>query len=165
MRKNIQRMLATGIFICLLPLSASLSLCSCSGDDDNGDKVYTHTTTPEKEAHGTYTGTYVRLQANSSTAVPEEGIGTLVITPSETAYVANIRFECEALGISAGTPVNITFANDGFIFSNVDSSNPLGSPVSGRIMAGNQAESSFQLKIRQGRSTKTFDITFAGKTE
>lgn len=145
--------------LALMTLGCSLTACS---SDDNEDPVYNHTQTPEQAAQGTYSGQFIRLQANSSTAVPEYGEGTLVIIPSDTAYVAHVRFECAELAISAETPVNITYANDGFMFSNDLSTNPLGSPISGHINAVGTAESGFQLKIRQGRSTKTFDISFSG---
>ena len=154
MKKTIYSIIALLAFTCCL--------ASCSSDD-NGDRAYTHTQTPELEAQGTYVGHFVRLQANSSMAVHEEGEGTLTITATDTAYVAYMRFESAALGISTGTTVNISFFNDGYVFSNNLESNPLGSPISGRISGNSLAETAFQLKIRQGRSTKTYNISFSGR--
>lgn len=132
---------------------------SCGSDDD---VAYNHVQTPEKEAHGIYTGMFTRLQANSATAVPEEGEGTLVISATDTAYVSKVVFTCPSLSISATTVVNITYANDGFVFSNHSTGNPLGATIMGSITEAGGVVSDFQLKIRQGRSTKTFNINFAG---
>ncbi len=154
----------TFIYSILTMVVVCCSFSACSSDDD-ADRTYTHTTTPEQEAQGVYRGTFTRAQANVSDAVREEGDGTLTISPTDTAYVAHVRFECTALGIAAETKVNITFANDGFLFSNDLASNTLGSPITGRISTDHDARSDFQLKIRQGRSTKTFDIVFSGKAE
>lgn len=150
----------------LFSLLAVLALTACgsksSEEDENIDGPLT--STPEIEAQGSYIGTFTRILANSATAEPETAEGWLTITASDTAYVAHVRFECQPLGVDAGTVVNISFAGKGFVFYNDLASNTLGSPISGRISEDKLTEANFQLKIRQGRSTKTFDINFSGKS-
>lgn len=147
----------------LFPLLAILALTAC-GNKENEEEYtdYPPTSTPEIEAQGSYVGTFTRILVNSATAEPESAEGQLIITASDTAYVAHAQFECEPLGISAGTVVNISFAGKGFVFYNDLPGNTLGSPISGRISEDRLTQASFQLKIRQGRSTKTFDISFSG---
>lgn len=148
----------------LFSVLAVLALTACgskpSEEEENVDNTIS---TPEIEAQGSYVGTFTRILANSSTAEPETAEGLLTITASDTAYVAHVNFDCAPLGINAGTIVNISFAGKGFVFYNDLPTNTLGSPISGRISEDKLTEVDFQLKIRQGRSTKTFDINFSGK--
>lgn len=151
-----------GAAMCIITISFCAVFTACSSNDE--DPTYAHSETPEKEAAGTYTGTFTRLQVNSSTAEPETGEGTMIITPSENVNVAIMQFTCESLNITtANIPVNITFDNAGILFSNHSVSNPLGAPITGRISSEKGVNTNFQLKIRIGRSTKTYNVGFTGK--
>lgn len=134
---------------------------SCSNDD--GDPTYSHYQVPSKEIEGTYSGTFTRIQYNSPSAVPESGEGIMVITSTESSNRADVQFTCEPLNIATVTiPVNVTFENDGILYYNHSTSNPLGAVVTGHISGDQKTMSKFQVKIRVGRSTKTYDVSFSG---
>ena len=150
---SIKYWLLAGIICC--------GFVACNDDDD--DPTYSHSQAAEVEAAGTYAGTFTRIRASSATAVEESAEGTLVIADS-VSHVVNLTFTCDELGIAtAKIPVNISFANAGCQFSNFSTNNPTGAPITGRIGSDKELETSFQLKIRKGFSTTTYDITFSGK--
>ena len=150
---SIKYWLLAGIICC--------GFVACNDDDD--DPTYSHSQAAEVEAAGTYAGTFTRIRANSSTAVEESAEGTLVIADS-VSHVVNLTFTCDELGIAtAKIPVNISFANAGCQFSNFSTNNPTGAPITGHISGEHELETSFQLIIRSGRTSPTFDITFTGK--
>lgn len=153
---NIRFWLLAGI----VGLGSCLAFSAC---DDDDDPTYAHAQAAEVEAAGTYVGTFTRIRANSATAVEEYGEGTLVIADS-TAHVVKLTFTCADLNIAtASIPVNISFANAGYQFSNYGTSNPTGAPIIGNISGEHELETSFQLKIRKGFNTTTYDISFTGK--
>lgn len=149
------------IFLLIVIIAASCVTMSCSNDDDS--LSYSRSQTPSQEIEGTYSGTFTRVLYNSPSAVPESGEGKLVITSTESSNRANVQFTCEPLNIATATiPVNVTFENDGLLFYNHSTSNLLGSVITGRIDGSKKTISKFQVKIRIGRSTKTYDVFFSG---
>ncbi|MGN0220760.1 MAG: hypothetical protein ACI4BA_01355 [Prevotella sp.] len=149
------------IFLVLATLAICYGLTSCS--DDDADFCYNHTLSPEEEAEGIYSGEICRVQANSSSAVEEKSEGTMTVVKSEQKNVAFLKFSCTELGISTvDIPVNIAYENDGILFSNHIVENPLGSIITGRIDANKKVTTNFQLKIRSGRVTKVYNISFTG---
>lgn len=140
----------------LVMAAVCTGFAACSSDD--GDVNYKHSQTPETEAQGTYWGTFTRLQSNDPNATPESGEGTLVIMGTDTAYLAHVQTSCESLNINVEKSVNISYANAGFILSTIESD----SQMRGSIEEDGQISMKFNLKIRVGRSTRPYAITFVG---
>ena len=144
------------IFSMIAMLAVCAGFTACGSDDD--DPQYSHSQSPSVEMQGVYTGTFTRVQSNDPNAQPESAEGTMAIIPGENGYVAYVTFECSDLDISAQKLVNITFANDGALFSN----NKDESAILGNIYGSGQTEVSFALKIRKGWNTRPYAVTFSG---
>lgn len=144
------------IFSMIAMLAVCAGFTACGSDDD--DPQYSHSQSPSVEMQGVYTGTFTRIQSNDPNAQPESAEGTMVIISGENGYVANAQFLSTDLNISTVIPVNISFANDGAVFSNHKDE----STIVGSVNGAGQAAVSFAIKIRVGRSTKPYAVTFSG---
>ncbi|MBQ6062209.1 MAG: hypothetical protein IJK42_05185 [Prevotella sp.] len=143
---------------CLMMMGLALNSCN---DDENGeDAPYSFSQTPERDAQGTYIGTFTRTQVGTTEG--ESGEGTLTITPTDTAYVAVLKFESESLNLSTHVRVNIAHSNGGYVFSNHVTDNNIQSKIGGHINEARVVNTTFQLRQRQGRSTKVYNYSFEG---
>jgi hypothetical protein len=147
------------IYLFIAVTVASFTFASCGSDDD--DNAATFATTPEKDAQGTYTGTYYRVQVGTTDTTAAEG--TLAITPTDTAYIADVSLVCATFSVNSSVVTNISHANDGFVFSNHLSTNTIKSEIVGRIDNEKNVETHFSLSQRSGRRTVTFNYIFIGK--
>ncbi len=145
-------------------MMAALAFCftavSCSDDDDEN---ITHSTTPEIAAAGTYSGTYTKILDGSDEE--EIGTGTVVFSATSTAYVANVEFKSDVLGLDVSSATNITWANNGFSFHNVSSNSGLGAPFSGTIDENGNISSYFYLLVTEGRKSYTYHYYFTGSKQ
>lgn len=148
------------IFIALAVIAVTTVSC---GSDDDADNTYNLVSTPEKDAQGTYSGIYYRIQTSTTDTTKAEG--TLIITPTDSAYVADIDFECPTFTVSAVVASNISHANGGFVFSNHLKKNVINSTVIGRIDEEKNIESHFSVSQRSGRRTVTYNFIFIGKKQ
>jgi uncharacterized alpha/beta hydrolase family protein len=145
------------IFSIVAMLAVCAAFVACGSDDD--DQQYSHSQAPSVEMQGTYTGTFTRIQSNDANAQPESAEGTIYLTPGENGYVANIKFLSTDLKIDVEKVANISFANDGAVFSNYKDA----SQIVGNISNNGQLSVSFALTIRiTPRSSRPYNITFSG---
>lgn len=140
----------------LYPLFAILTfscvLVACSDDDDEN---VSFGATPEIEAAGVYTGTFSRVQDGTTDTLYTTG--TVTITATDSAYCADISFDCSGdFAFSDASVANIAHANGGFVFENSSSSNGLGTPFMGRIDENGNLTSYFKIQQRSGRLTYTY---------
>lgn len=137
---------------------ASCGLTACG--DDNEDENISFSASAEKEAQGTFNGTFVRVQASNGTTVT--GTGTFVLTATETANRAELTFTSDELTELAGIepiPVNISHASRDFVFFNKSSDYSL----RGRIYDGKTVKLSFSKLVRiSARSSVTYNYSFEG---
>lgn len=145
------------LYTVLATLSISCTFIACDSDDDN---VRHFATTPEIDAKGVYVGTLTRVQ--SGTTDTTTAVGTMTIAPTDSAYVADITFDCEDFNLSTTVTSNITHANDGYVFSNNSITNAFQNPFAGRINDRREAVAHFTLKQRSGRKTVTYTFSFEG---
>lgn len=147
--------------VALLTLGCGFVSC---GDDDND---ITFSTTPEKAAAGTYSGTWTLTEEGASTSTTCEG--TIIIAPTSNIYQADITFEVpfdgdkEKFKISATSVANISHSNNGFVFNNNVDTNPLGANFAGKIDEQGNIALNFMKQVKDGRKQFTYFYVFEGK--
>ena len=147
----------------LFLLAAGMGFTSCSDDDD--DITISHNTTPEIESAGTYTGTWTKEQVGGETST---GTGTLVLSATDAEgnsekYITYVTVSAADLNLDLSSNANISYANDFYWFSNMNTTNGFGTKFSGKINADGSATISFSLTEKQGRKTYVFNYSFTGK--
>ena len=147
----------------LFLLAAGMGFTSCSDDDD--DITISHSTTPEIESAGTYTGTWTKEQVGGETTTAS---GTLVLSATDAEgksekYITYVTVSSAELSLEKSSNANISYANDFYWFSNMNTTNGFGTKFSGKINADGSATISFSLTEKQGRKTYVFNYSFTGK--
>ena len=145
----------------LFLLATGLGFTSCGDDDDN---PISHSTTPELESAGTYTGTWTKEQVGGETTT---GNGTLTLSTTDnegktTKYITYVTVSCEELNLSKSSNANISYANDFYWFSNMNITNGFGTKFNGKVNADGSAVIAFTLVEKVGRKTYTYNYTFEG---
>lgn len=149
----------------LFILTCGLFLASCSDDDNNETK---HSTLPEVASAGTYTGTWSRAQITTDgLGDAETTTGTLTFavpenTETTTKYVTSITANAAAFSFSKTSTANITWKQNGFLFSNQSIKNGFGVVFSGAISESGVATISFTITQKSGRKTYNYQYTFEG---
>ena len=146
----------------LFLLAAGMGFTSCSDDDD--DITISHNTTPEIESAGTYTGTWTKEQVGGDITT---GSGTLTLSATDaegktTKYITYVTVSCDELKLSKSSNANISYANDFYWFSNMNTTNGFGTKFNGKVNADGSAVITFTLVEKVGRKTYTFNYTFEG---
>ena len=147
----------------LFLLATGMGFTSCSDDDD--DITISHNSTPEIESAGTYTGTWTKEQVGGETTT---GYGSLVLSATDAEgksekYITYVTVSSAELKLEKSSNANISYANDFYWFSNMNTTNGFGTKFSGKINADGSATVSFTLVERSGRKTYTYNYTFEGK--
>ena len=145
-------------YICLSLCTMGVFVSSCDDDDENGVVVFENT--PEIDAQGVFEGTFIRVQKGTTDSA--KAVGQMVISATDSAYVADITLTCEDFNLDKTVNTNISHANQGFVLSNYVTTNPTGNPVYGRISDEQKAEIHFTLNQRSGRKTVTYNYVFEG---
>lgn len=143
---------------------AVLFACSCAfiacGDDDDD---ITFSTTPEKAAVGTYSGTWTVTLDNESFS----GTGSITMAATSTAYQADVTIDAQIensdLNINVTSVANIAHANNGFVFNNNTDANPLGTGFAGKIDENGIIGVNFQKQVKVGRKQYVYAYVFSGK--
>ena len=147
----------------LFLLAAGMGFTSCSDDDD--DITISHSTTPEIASAGTYSGTWTKEKVGGETTTAS---GTLVLAATDAEgksekYITYVTVSSAELKLEKSSNANISYANDFYWFSNMNTTNGFGTKFSGKINADGSATVSFTLVERSGRKTYTYNYTFEGK--
>ena len=147
----------------LFLLAAGMGFTSCSDDDD--DITISHSTTPEIASAGTYSGTWTKEQVGGETSTAP---GTLVLAATDAEgksekYITYVTVSSAELKLEKSSNANISYANDFYWFSNMNTTNGFGTKFSGKINADGSATISFSLTEKQGRKTYVFNYSFTGK--
>ena len=165
-------------------LAAAVLLGAACGQNGSDNEEMVFDTTPETDAAGVYAGEFSRTVVGAAVPDTTYAEGTLTLAPAQKCvvdtvwanqtdyrldttyvlrpYVVNITFKCEEFAIEKECIANISHSNGGFAFSNHVATNPLGAAFYGRIDEEGNLYSSFQMKLKSGRSTKTYALTFGG---
>ncbi|WP_295434490.1 hypothetical protein [uncultured Prevotella sp.] len=139
-------------------LALSCSFISCSDDDDDAT---IHSVTPEKAAAGVYSGTFTRVQDGTTDTLYTQG--TVTITATDSAYCADVTYDCTGdFTFNATSVANISYAGNGFVFTNNSTSNGLGASFIGRISSEGTLSSYFKVQQKSGRKTYTYYYNFSG---
>lgn len=145
-------------------LTLSCGFVSCGSDDDND---ITFSTTPEKAAAGTYSGTWTLTEEGATTSKTCEG--TITLTPTDSVNCVDITFDAPFKGddekykINATSVANISHANNGFVFNNNVDTNPLGANFAGKIDEQGNIALNFMKQVKEGRKQYTYFFVFEGK--
>lgn len=147
----------------LFLLATGMGFTSCSDDDE--DITISHSTTPEIASAGTYSGTWTKEQVGGETTTAP---GTLVLAATDAEgksekYITYVTVSSAELKLEKSSNANISYANDFYWFSNMNTTNGFGTKFSGKINADGSATIAFTLVERVGRKTYTFNYTFEGK--
>ena len=147
----------------LFLLATGMGFTSCSDDDD--DITISHNSTPEIESAGTYTGTWTKEQVGGETTT---GYGSLVLSATDAEgksekYITYVTVSAADLNLDKSSNANISYANDFYWFSNMNTTNGFGTKFNGKINADGSATISFSLTEKQGRKTYVFNYSFTGK--
>ena len=147
----------------LFLLATGMGFTSCSDDDE--DITISHSTTPEIASAGTYSGTWTKEQVGGETTTAP---GTLVLAATDAEgksekYITYVTVSSAELKLEKSSNANISYANDFYWFSNMNTTNGFGTKFSGKINADGSATVSFTLVERSGRKTFTYNYTFEGK--
>ena len=147
----------------LFLLAAGMGFTSCSDDDD--DITISHSTTTEIASAGTYSGTWTKEQVGGETTTAP---GTLVLAATDAEgksekYITYVTVSSAELKLEKSSNANISYANDFYWFSNMNTTNGFGTKFSGKINADGSATIAFTLVERSGRKTYTYNYTFEGK--
>ena len=147
----------------LFLLATGMGFTSCSDDDE--DITISHSTTPEIASAGTYSGTWTKEKVGGETTTAP---GTLVLAATDAEgksekYITYVTVSSAELKLEKSSNANISYANDFYWFSNMNTTNGFGTKFSGKINADGSATVSFTLVERSGRKTYTYNYTFEGK--
>ena len=147
----------------LFLLATGMGFTSCSDDDE--DITISHSTTPEIASAGTYSGTWTKEKVGGETTTAS---GTLVLDATDAEgksekYITYVTVSSAELKLEKSSNANISYANDFYWFSNMNTTNGFGTKFSGKINADGSATVSFTLVERSGRKTYTYNYTFEGK--
>ena len=147
----------------LFLLATGMGFTSCSDDDE--DITISHSTTPEIASAGTYSGTWTKEKVGGETTTAS---GTLVLSATDAEgksekYITYVTVSSAELSLEKSSNANISYANDFYWFSNMNTTNGFGTKFSGKINADGSATVSFTLVERSGRKTYTYNYTFEGK--
>ena len=147
----------------LFLLATGMGFTSCSDDDE--DITISHSTTPEIASAGTYSGTWTKEKVGGETTTAS---GTLVLAATDAEgksekYITYVTVSSAELKLEKSSTANISYANDFYWFSNMNTTNGFGTKFSGKINADGSATVSFTLVERSGRKTYTYNYTFEGK--
>ena len=147
----------------LFLLATGMGFTSCSDDDE--DITISHSTTPEIASAGTYSGTWTKEQVGGETSTAP---GTLVLAATDAEgksekYITYVTVSSAELNLGKSSNANISYANDFYWFSNMNTTNGFGTKFSGKINADGSATIAFTLVERSGRKTYTYNYTFEGK--
>ncbi len=147
----------------LFLLATGMGFTSCSDDDE--DITISHSTTPEIASAGTYSGTWTKEKVGGETTTAS---GTLVLAATDAEgksekYITYVTVSSAELKLEKSSNANISYANDFYWFSNMNTTNGFGTKFSGKINADGSATVSFTLVERSGRKTYTYNYTFEGK--
>ena len=147
----------------LFLLATGMGFTSCSDDDE--DITISHSTTPEIASAGTYSGTWTKEQVGGETTTAP---GTLVLAATDAEgksekYITYVTVSSAELKLEKSSNANISYANDFYWFSNMNTTNGFGTKFSGKINADGSATIAFTLVERSGRKTFTYNYTFEGK--
>ena len=147
----------------LFLLATGMGFTSCSDDDE--DITISHSTTPEIASAGTYSGTWTKEKVGGETTTAP---GTLVLAATDAEgksekYITYVTVSSAELKLEKSSNANISYANDFYWFSNMNTTNGFGTKFSGKINADGSATIAFTLVERVGRKTYTFNYTFEGK--
>ena len=147
----------------LFLLATGMGFTSCSDDDE--DITISHSTTPEIASAGTYSGTWTKEKVGGETTTAS---GTLVLAATDAEgksekYITYVTVSSAELKLEKSSNANISYANDFYWFSNMNTTNGFGTKFSGKINADGSATVSFTLVERSGRNTYTYNYTFEGK--
>ena len=147
----------------LFLLATGMGFTSCSDDDE--DITISHSTTPEIASAGTYSGTWTKEQVGGETTTSP---GTLVLAATDAEgksekYITYVTVSSAELKLEKSSNANISYANDFYWFSNMNTTNGFGTKFSGKINADGSATISFSLTEKQGRKTYVFNYSFTGK--
>ena len=147
----------------LFLLATGMGFTSCSDDDE--DITISHSTTPEIASAGTYSGTWTKEKVGGETTTAS---GTLVLAATDAEgksekYITYLTVSSAELKLEKSSNANISYANDFYWFSNMNTTNGFGTKFSGKINADGSATVSFTLVERSGRKTYTYNYTFEGK--
>lgn len=147
----------------LFLLATGMGFTSCSDDDE--DITISHSTTPEIASAGTYSGTWTKEQVGGETSTAP---GTLVLAATDAEgksekYITYVTVSSAELKLEKSSNANISYANDFYWFSNMNTTNGFGTKFSGKINADGSATIAFTLVERSGRKTYTYNYTFEGK--
>ena len=146
----------------LFLLATGMGFTSCSDDDE--DITISHSTTPEIASAGTYSGTWTKEQVGGETTTAP---GTLVLAATDAEgksekYITYVTVSSAELNLDKSSNANISYANDFYWFSNMNTTNGFGTKFSGKINADGSATIAFTLVEREGRKTYTYNYTFEG---
>ena len=149
----------------LFLLATGMGFTSCSDDDE--DITISHNTTPEIASAGTYSGTWTKEQVGGETTTAP---GTLVLAATDAEgksekYITYVTVSSAELKLEKSSNANISYANDFYWFSNMNTTNGFGTKFNGKINADGSATVAFTLVERQGRKTYTYNYTFEGKKQ
>ena len=147
----------------LFLLATGMGFTSCSDDDE--DITISHSTTPEIASAGTYSGTWTKEQVGGETTTAP---GTLVLAATDAEgksekYITYVTVSSAELKLEKASNANISYANDFYWFSNMNTTNGFGTKFSGKINADGSATVAFTLVEKSGRKTYTYNYTFEGK--
>ena len=147
----------------LFLLATGMGFTSCSDDDE--DITISHSTTPEIASAGTYSGTWTKEKVGGETTTAS---GTLVLAATDAEgksekYITYVTVSSAELKLEKSSNANISYANDFYWFSNMNTTNGFGTKFSGKINADGRATVSYTLVERSGRKTYTYNYTFEGK--
>ena len=148
----------------LLYLIMCVSLCltglaSCQDEDYDCFSPTNGSNLPENLVQGTYNGTFTRCTSSDTASAS----GTLVLTPSDTAYCVNVAFVSEEFKLDKQVRMNIMpRGNGGYAFEVNTIANAIGQPIIGSIDAEGHISVAFSYKQVSGRKTTTYQYSFSG---
>lgn len=145
-------------FLYSMMTAAVLVLGFTSCDDEGETVVINHSQSAPAAAAGTYTGTWVRTNANGVS----EGTGTVTIE-SVSENVANVTFVDVEKEINATSPANCFWAGEQVYLNQqvTGDDNGLGSTFA-IIVDGGKLKTSFKVSVKDGRKKVDTIFTFEG---
>lgn len=115
---------------------------------------------PEKEAAGTYSGTWSRALQGTDDIVTSTG--TITISAGDKAYIANVSVVCPELNLDLQSVANIVNYSEGYKYYNMEAKNGFGTTFEGSVLKSGIATIKFTIKQQEGRKQYLYTYTFSG---
>lgn len=150
------------LYAAFMLFAIGATMVACREDDETGFNPADEDT--QVLVQGTYEGEWMRVLDTDTL----RGVGTIILTPTDSAYCVDVTIKCAELSLDATSVANIAQeGNHGFVFYNMSSKNGFGAiNFRGYVRYGEDgnkvASINFVKNVKVGRKSYDYAHSFVG---